>query len=135
MRLIRDLRDMSTGKVHFTMLRSHGILTLGPTNCLVWPYSSNQQHAIGCLVGDWGTTKSKNCLKVRLYVLNKNGLLYCYHWVSCSCLFSLMRLIRDSTQTNTQQMSNSYFGYTLLQKKFHRARLYEFKKVGKFVTF
>ena len=39
-----------------------------------------QQHAIGRLVGDWGTkmqnTKSKNCfLKVRLYVLTKNGLL------------------------------------------------------------
>ena len=32
-------------------------------------------------------------------------------------------------------MSNSYIGYTLQQKKFHRARLNEFKKVGKFVTF
>ena len=29
-------------------------------------------------------------------------------------------------QPATQQMSNSYFGYTLQQKKFHRARLNEF---------
>ena len=65
-----------------------------------------QQHAIGCLVGDWGTkmqnTKSKNCLKVRLYVLNKNGLLYCYHWVTCSCIFWPLR-----KPPTTQQMFNS----------------------------
>ena len=40
-----------------------------------------QQHAIGRLVGDWGTkmqnTKSKTCLKERLYIWTKNGLLYC----------------------------------------------------------
>ena len=94
-----------------------------------------QQHAIGRLVGDWGTkmqnAKSRNCfLKVRLYVLTKNGLLYCYHWVTCSCLFWPLR-----QPPATQQMSNSYFGYTLPQKKFHRARLNVFKKVGKFVTF
>ena len=93
-----------------------------------------QQHAIGRLVVVWGTkmqnTKSKNCfLKVRLYVLTKNGLLYCYHWVTCSCLFWALR-----KPPATQQMSNSYFGYTLLKKKFHRARLNEFEKVGK-VTF
>ena len=94
-----------------------------------------QQHAIGRLVGDWVTkmqnTKSKNCfLKVRLYVLTKNGLLYCYHWVTCSCLFRPLR-----QPPATQQKSNSYFGYTLQQKKFHRAQLNEFKKVGKIVTF
>ena len=94
-----------------------------------------QQHAIGCLVVDWGmkiqNTKSKNCfLKVRLYVLTKNGRVHCYHWVTCSCIF--WPLCKPAA---TQQMSNSYFGYNLLQKKFHRARLNEFKKVGKFVTF
>ena len=94
-----------------------------------------QQHAIGRLVVVWGTkmqnTKSKNCfLKVRLYVLTKNGLLYCYHWVTCSCLFWPLR-----KPPATQQMSNSYFRYTLYKKKFHRARLKEFEKIGKFVTF
>ena len=94
-----------------------------------------QQHAIGCLVVDWGTkmqnTKSKNCfLKVRLNVLTKNGLFYCYLWVTCSCL--LWPLLKPLA---TQQMSNISFGYTLHQKKLHRARLNEFKKVGKFVTF
>ena len=94
-----------------------------------------QQHAIGRLVVVWGTerqnTKSENCfLKVRLYVLTKNGLLYCYHWVTCSCLFWPLR-----KPPATQQISNSYLGYTLLQKKLHRARLNEFKKVGKNVTF
>ena len=65
-----------------------------------------QQHAIGRLVGDWGTkmqnTKSKNCLKVRLYIWTKNGLLYCYHWVTCSCFFWPLR-----KPPTTQQMFNS----------------------------
>ena len=77
-----------------------------------------QQHAIVPLVGDWGTkmqnTKTKNCfLKVRLYVWTKNGLLYCYHWVTCSCLFWPLR-----KTPATQQMYNSCFGYTLVKKKF-----------------
>ena len=65
-----------------------------------------KKHAIGRLVGDWGTkmqnTKSKNCLKVRLYVLNKNGLLYYYHWVTCSCFFWHLR-----KPPTIQQMFNS----------------------------
>ena len=94
-----------------------------------------QQHAIGRLVVVWGTkmqnTISKTCfLKVRPYVLTKNGLRHSYHWVTCSCLFWPLR-----KPPTTQQRSNSYFGYTSLQKKFHRDRLNEFKKVGKFVNF
>ena len=115
---------------HLNVHWGQQIALFGPIQVLC-----GQQHAIGRLVVVCGTkmqnTKSKNCLlKVRLYVLTKNGLLYCYHWVTCSCLFWPLR-----KPLATQQMSNSSFGYTLLDKKFHRARLNEFKKVGKFVTF
>ena len=74
--------------------------------------------------------KSKSCfLKVRLYVLTKNGLLYYYNSVTSRFLFWPLR-----NPIATQQKFNSFFGFIFSQKKFHRARLNEFQKVGKFVT-
>ena len=69
-----------------------------------------QQHAIGRLVGVWVTkmknTGEKSCfLKPRLYVLTKNGLLYCYKWALSSCFFWPPR-----NSPATQQMFKSYFG-------------------------
>ena len=94
-----------------------------------------QQHVIGCLIGVCGmkmrNTKSKVCfLKVRLYVLTKNGHLYRYHCVTFSCFLLPLR-----NPPATQQVFNSSFRNILLLNNFPRARLNEFKKVGKFVTF
>ena len=60
-------------------------------------------------------------LKLRLYVLTKNGLPYWYNWVPYRGFFWPL-----NNPLETQQMFNSYFGYTLLVIKFHRARLKEF---------
>ena len=121
---------MSTGKVNFWMLRSHGILTctgakkislFGPNHTI-----RGHQIAIGCLFGVWGMKmhikKSKICfLKVRVYVLNKNGPLYCYNWVTSRCLLWPLR-----NPSATQQTFNSYLRYLLLLNSFPTARLKEF---------
>ena len=126
---------MSTGMVHFTMLRSHGILTsTGANKSLLFGLIHlicGQQRAIGCLFGvrvmKMESTDAKICfLKLRLYVLTKNGLPYCYKWVTYSCFSWPL-----CNPPATQKMFNCWFAYTLPLKKFHRARLKEFWKVGK----
>ena len=66
-----------------------------------------QRHAIGRLVGVWvmkmENTGGKVCFsKLRLYVLTKIGLLYCYNWVTYCCFFWPLRNLLA-----TQQMFNS----------------------------
>ena len=87
-----------------------------------------QQHVIGCLIGVCGkkmrNTKSKVCfLKVRLYVLTKNGHLYRYHCVTFSCFLLPLR-----NPQATQQVFDSSFRNILQPNKLPTVRLNEFKK-------
>ena len=85
-----------------------------------------KQHAIGCLVRvrviKMENTDAKYCfLKLRLFVLTKNDLPFCYNWVTYSWFFWPLR-----NPPATQQTFKSYFAYTLLLKNFLRARWKEF---------